>query len=141
MANIGFFDSIARDLTGPGMFGGKFQIRLILQPVLAMLLGLRFGVRDAKQGKPPFFGALVGDKQDRGHLFKQSLRDAVIPLCIAFIIDSILQYMINHHVRPLASVIVGGLLVYLPFLIVRGLANRIWTHGHHTGGRRVTQSR
>ena len=28
MASYGFFESIARDLTGPGILGGKFQIRL-----------------------------------------------------------------------------------------------------------------
>jgi hypothetical protein len=141
MAHYGFFESIARDLSGPGMFGGKFQIRLILQPVLAMLLGLRFGVRDAKQGRAPYFASMVGQKHDRGQMLRQSLRDAIIPLCIAFVIDAILQQLINHHIRPVASLVVGGLLVFLPFLIVRGLANRIWTHGHHGPGRQVTQSR
>lgn len=141
MANLGFFDSLARDLSGPGMFGGKFQIRLILQPLLAMLLGLRFGLRDAKQGKLPFFLALREDKAGRGALLRQAARDAIVPLGIALVIDSILQYMINGHVRPLAAVIVGGLLVFLPFLIVRALSNRIVTHGHHGPGRPMTHAR
>ena len=51
-------------------------------------------------------------------------------LAVAFIIDSILQQMINHRIHPLQSLMVGGLLVFLPFLIVRALTNRIWTHGH-----------
>jgi uncharacterized membrane protein YjgN (DUF898 family) len=84
---------------------------------------------------------MVEHKHDRGARFKESLRDAIIPLGIAFVIDSILQQLINHHIRPVAALVVGGLLVYLPFLIVRGLANRIWTHGHHGPGRQVTQSR
>jgi hypothetical protein len=132
----GFFESIGRDLTGRGMFGGSFQIRLILQPVLAMLLGLRFGIRDAKQGYEPFLRRLAHGAGGRGALFKQSLRDAIIPLCIGFVIDSILQKLINHRIRPLAAVFVAVLLVYLPFVIVRALANRIWTHGHTGGGGR-----
>jgi hypothetical protein len=33
--------------------------------------------------------------------------------------------------------IVGGLLVYLPFMIFRGLGNRFWTHRHEGPGRQV----
>lgn len=130
MPSPGFFESIARDLSGPGMFGGKFQIRLILQPLIAIILGLRFGVRDAKAGKPPFFQALVQDEENRGALLRYAARDALMPLIVAVIIDSILQQLINHRIRPLAAVIVGGILVFLPFLIVRALANRAWTHRH-----------
>jgi hypothetical protein len=130
MAHPGFFDSIGRDLTGPGMFGGKFQIRLILQPVLAMILGVRIGIRDAREGKEPFFSSLAHAKGNRGELIGRAARDAIIPLLLALLIDSILQHMINGRVRPVASLIVGGLLVFLPFLIVRALANRAWRHGH-----------
>ena len=130
MPSPGFFESIGRDLTGPGMFGGKFQIRLILQPLLAIILGLRLGIRDAKAGKPLFFQALVQGDGHRGALLRQAARDAIMPLIVALIIDSILQHLINHRIRPLAAVIVGGILVFLPFLIVRALANRAWTHGH-----------
>jgi len=46
------------------------------------------------------------------------------------VLDCVLQQIINGRIRPLAAVIVGGLLVFLPFLIVRALVNRIWTHRH-----------
>jgi hypothetical protein len=130
MANPGFWESLARDLTGHGMFGGSFQLRLILQPLTAMILGIRIGIRDAKRGELPFFQALARDKGERGKRLGMAARDAVVPLAVAFIIDSILQHIINHRIRPLESLFVGGLLVFLPFLIVRALANRIWTHGH-----------
>jgi hypothetical protein len=132
MAHVGLFEGIWRDLTGRGMFGGKFQIRLIAQPVIALLLGTRFGIRDAKQGKEdPFFMSLVRGKHDRWPILKQGLRDAIVPLCVAFILDSILQRMILGHIRLLGAVVVGALLVFLPFMIGRGLSHRIWTHGHH----------
>lgn len=131
MTNVGLWAGIWRDLTGRGMFGGAFQIRLILQPLVAILLGSRFGLRDAKQGKPTFFMCLVDGKHDRWSTLKQGLRDAIVPLCVAFILDGILQRMILGHIRPLGAVVVGSLLVFLPFVIGRGLANRIWTHGHH----------
>lgn len=130
MADLSFFESIGRDLSGRGLLGGKFQLRLILQPLAAILLGLRFGLRDAKRGRPPFFQALAEEKGDRAAMLKEAARDALIPLAIAFLLDSILQHIINGRIRPLAAVVVGGLLVFLPFLIVRGLSNRAWSHGH-----------
>jgi hypothetical protein len=130
VADLSFFETIGRDLSGPGMFGGRFQLRLILQPLAAILLGLRFGIRDAKAGKLPFFQDLAQKKCDRGALLKEAARDAIIPLTVALVLDSILQHMINGRVRPFAAVVVGGLLVFLPFLIVRALSNRAWSHGH-----------
>ncbi len=130
MAHEGFFDGIGHVLSGRGMFGGKFQLRLIFQPVLALLLGVRFGIRDAKAGKPAFLMSLVEAQHERWPILKQGLRDAIIPLCIALVIDGILQRMINGYVRPMAAIVVGVLLVFLPFVIGRGLSNRIWTTGH-----------
>src|SRR6478735_6250398 len=114
MADVGFFESIARDLTGRGIFGGKFQIRLIAQPLIAMLLGIRFGIRDAKHDKRPFLMSMVEAKSNRWPILKQGLRDAIVPLCVAFILDGILQQMILGRVRPAAAVVVGALLVWFP---------------------------
>lgn len=130
MHDHGFWSSLARDVTGPGMFGGSFQLRLILQPIAAIILGLRAGIKDAKRGEPPFFRALIHTEGKRGSLLALAARDAALPLAVAFVIDSILQQLINGRIRPVAALIVGGFLVFLPFLIVRALANRIWTHGH-----------
>jgi len=102
LAGSGFFESIARDLSGHGLFGGKFQVRLVLQPLAAILFGLKFGVRDAKAGKPPFFMALATSQGERGQIIKGAARDAIIPLCLALLLDSILQHMINGRIRPLA---------------------------------------
>lgn len=131
MTHVGFWDGIARNLTGHGLLGGKFQIRLILQPLVAMLLGIRLGLRDAKQGKPPFFASVVTTRHDRWAILRQGLRDAIVPLCVAFVLDGVLQYLILGRVRPAAAVVVGLLLVFFPFVLLRGLTNRIWTHGHH----------
>jgi hypothetical protein len=125
------FDAIGADLGGRGIFGGSFQLRLIAQPLAAMLLGLRFGIRDAKQGRAPILKAVAETKGERASLLARAARDAIVPLGLALVLDSILQHMINGRIRPLAAVIVGGLLVFLPFLIVRALTNRIWTHRHH----------
>lgn len=126
-----FFEAVGADLGGRGIFGGSFQLRLILQPLAAMLLGLRFGIRDGKQGKVPIVKAIAETTGGRGSVLAHAARDAIVPLVVALVVDSILQHMINGRIRPLAAVIVGGLLVFLPFLIVRELTNRLWAHRHH----------
>jgi len=141
MPNPGFWESLSRDLSGHGIFGGRFQFRLVLQPLAAIILGIRVGIRDAKQGELPFFQALFRGTGQRSHLLLKAARDAILPLIVAFTMDSILQHMINGRVRPLAAVIVGGLLVFLPFVIVRAVTNRIWTHGQAGGGQPAKQSR
>jgi hypothetical protein len=75
------------------------------------------------------------------NLLAKAARDALIPLMLAFIVDSILQRLINGRIRPLAAVVVGGLLVFLPFVVVRGLANRIWNRGRAGQERPVKPSR
>ena len=131
MTHVGFFEGIARDLTGRGIFGGKFQVRLIAQPVVAMILGVRLGLRDAKHGKPAFFASVVTGGRGGSAILRQGLRDAIVPLCVAFVLDGVLQYLILGHVRPAAALVVGLLLVFLPFILLRGLTNRIWSHSHH----------
>jgi hypothetical protein len=141
MAHPGFWDSMVRDVTGPGMFGGKFQFRLIVQPLVALILGLRYGIKDAKHGRLPIIERFRVGKGQRGQIFKQMLRDAIVPFVVALIIDSILQQMINHRIRPVAALVMGGLLVFVPFVLVRELTNRIWAHGHPGQRRQATQSR
>jgi len=131
MAQVGFWEGMIRDLTGRGMLGGKFQIRLFLQPLLAFILGLRFGIRDARRGRDPFFLALFSGHGRSLALLREGLRDAVVPLCLAFIIDGILQRMILGYVRPLAAVLIGAGLVFVPFVIGRGLGNR-FSRARHT---------
>ncbi|MFL5346396.1 MAG: hypothetical protein ACJ8AT_16535 [Hyalangium sp.] len=124
MADVGFWEGLVRGLSGKGQF------RLILQPAMALFLGLRLGIADAKEGKAPFLFRLFTTRHGRWTVFKQSLSDAAMPLILALIMDGILQYLTLNRVRPLQAVVVGALLVWLPFSIMRGLTNRVWKHAH-----------
>jgi hypothetical protein len=132
---MGFWQSIWNNLSGKGLLGGNFQIRLIAQPLLGALLGVRFGIRDVKQGRVPVLKRIVEGRGGRGKVVAEAARNAVIPLVIAMLLDAVLQHMNNGRVRPLAAVVDGILLVFLPFLIVRALTNRFWTHRHGGAGR------
>jgi hypothetical protein len=38
-----------------GRADGPFTLRLILQPAVAAIFAMRAGLRDAREGRPPFF--------------------------------------------------------------------------------------
>ena len=118
--DVGFFETIARDLSGKGRF------RLILQPLAALVLGIRLGIADANSGEPPLLHRLLTHRHQRWTIFRESLSDAVFPLVVALVMDGILQHITFGRIRPLAALFVGALLVWLPFVCTRALSNRIW---------------
>lgn len=123
--DIGFFEGIVRDLSS-----GKGQIRFLIQPLVAIVLGARLGIADAKEGHHPFLFRLFRGDEPRGELFKKSLSDVVMPMCLAIVIDCILQYYTLGVVRLFAAVIVGLVLVWLPYSLARALTNRLMRRRH-----------
>ena len=123
----GFWEHLVADLTS-----GRGQLRLVLQPTVAIVLGARLGIADAREQAPPFLLRLATGSHERVALLKRSLSDVVMPLCVAVIIDGILQHYTLNRVRPLGAVVVGVLLVWLPYSIARALANRIYRRRHRT---------
>lgn len=129
--HVGLFDGIARVL------GGKGQLRLIIQPAVAIVLGIRLGISDARAGEEPFVFRLFRHPE---HLVRRALSDVAVPFAVAIGVDLILQYYTLGYVRLVGAVLVGLLLVWLPFSIARGLANRIARREHAAGGHRASSS-
>lgn len=119
---LGFFEGIVRDLTS-----GKGQLRFLIQPIVAIVLGARLGVADAHEHQAPFLFRLFRGGGGRA-LFEHSLSDVVVPLGVGIVIDGILQHYTLGVVRPLHAVLVGLALVWLPYAIARAIANRIVHH-------------
>lgn len=103
---------------------GPMQFRLIMQPTMAICLGIRDGGRDADAGTKPFIWALLTESGTRGTLMKSALRRLALSIVVATVIDALVQYLMFGHVRPLMAVIVGTLLMGLPYSTARGLWNR-----------------
>lgn len=117
MADIGFWNDLVQGLSGKGQF------RLILQPTMAIILGVRLGLADSRAGATPFLLRLI-TMQGRARLFRESLREVVFPLIAAFLVDAVLQVITLGRFRPLQAMVVGALLVWIPFSISRALTNR-----------------
>jgi hypothetical protein len=117
----GWDDLIARD-------DGPLQFRLILQPTVAVLLAIRAGWRDAREGRPLYFWTVVGNATQRRLLLRQGWRDVGKLFLVAIVLDVIYQILVMHWLYPGEALIVAMVLAIIPYLVVRGLANRIGSH-------------
>jgi hypothetical protein len=120
-----FFQDILARLSGPG------RLRFVVQPTVAILLGVRSGIKDAREGVPPFLWALAFHGERRRALLRSafiSIRDL---LAIAILLDVISQFLIFHEVRPGAALVVGPVLITMPYVVVRALSNRMVRQASH----------
>ena len=113
-----FFDDMVARLSGPG------RIRFIIQPLVAMLLGLRDGRKDARMQYPPFLSALFHGGY-RSSMMRVAIRSVVNLVAVAILLDVISQYLIFGEVHPGAALLLGPVLIGLPYGISRALTNRI----------------
>ena len=111
-------DKIEAMLSGPG------SLRFILQPLVAIVLGLRDGRSDSSAGRPPYLYALFFTRDVRGEEVKTALRTLTTPLAVAVILDAALQYVIFGSVRLWQALAVGTVLIALPYVLARGLTGR-----------------
>jgi hypothetical protein len=95
------WQNILDDLSVNGHF------RLILQPAVAIILGVRLGLTEERPSKP-------------------SIRDELLPIGVAILVDAILQVLTLGRVRPTAALLVGVTVVWLPFAIARAVTAWLW---------------
>jgi hypothetical protein len=114
-----FFQDILARLSGPG------RLRFIFQPTVAIILGARSGIKDAREGLSPFLWALAFQGELRRALLRSVFASIQDLVAIAILLDVISQFLIFHEVRPGAALLVGPVLITLPYVLARALTNRI----------------
>lgn len=119
----------------PQRFTGLGRLRFILQPLVAILLGIRDGRADARGGRPPYLAGLYLHGERRREYLKSALASIRDLLAMGIILDAIAQFLIYQLVHPGAALVIGPVLICTPYAAARGLANRIAGLG---GGRGPT---
>jgi hypothetical protein len=114
-----------------GRDSGPLHFRLVLQPIVAAVLAIRAGMRDARQGRPAFFWAFVRQSHRPPLLLAELWKDVGRLFLIAIALDLVYQLIDFQTIRPGQSLIVAIVLAILPYLIVRGLTNRTSTWLQH----------
>lgn len=107
------------------MLGGPGRFRFIVQPLVAVLLGFRDGRLDARAGRPPYLIAAILEEHGRRATLRSGVGAFIKPFAIAVLLDMILQFYILRDVRIWSALIVGALLIAIPYSLARSLANRV----------------
>jgi hypothetical protein len=120
-----FMDDMVARLHGPG------RLRFILQPVAAIVLGARDGVKDARAGSPPFLWSLVFRNNHRFKLMRSALASVRNLVAVAILLDIASQLIILRMVHPGAALVLGPVLIAFPYAASRALTNRLtrWRSG------------
>ena len=112
---------------------GPLHFRLLLQPLMATIFAIRAGLKDAREGKPAYFWAIFSGPVQRKELLKEGWKAVGTVFVIAIIIDAIYQVIALGGFYPLEAFIVAAILALLPYLLFRGLVNRIARLGASDG--------
>lgn len=114
-----FLDELPKRFTGSGNF------RFILQPVVAIILGMYGGLGDARAGKPPYLLGLVFHAKHRRELLRSGFAAISNLLAIGIILDIIFQFVLYRAIHPGAALLVGPILICVPYAISRALTTRL----------------
>lgn len=104
---------------------GPMHFRLVIQPVMAIILALRSGKKDAKEGRPPFLSGIFSNGAHRKYLLTHGCKDIGRVFIMAALTDVIFQLMVLKQVFPLETLVVAVTLSIVPYVLVRGPANRL----------------
>lgn len=105
--------------------GGPMTFRLILQPTMATLLAVRAGLKDAREGRPPYLWTLLTDPSQRVDFLLDGWRSIGRVFVLAVIMDLIYELVMGRPFYPLETLIVAIVLAVMPYLLLRGPVNRI----------------
>jgi len=116
-----FLVDLPKRLFGPGRF------RFVLQPTVAIVLGILAGRADARAGRVPYLYGLVLGGEERAHLVRSALGHVANLLLMGILVDSVCQWLILGASYPGAALVVGPVLIAAPYSVARALANRVTT--------------
>jgi hypothetical protein len=114
-----FLEDIPRRLSGPGRF------RFILQPTIAIILGIRSGLADARAGRPPYLYGVLFDRNLRRELVRTGFETVVNLLLMGILLDAVFQWVLLGVSHPGAALVVGPVLIGGPYALARALSNRL----------------
>ena len=114
-----FLEELPQRFTGPG------RLRFILQPMVAIVLGIRGGLHDARAGKPPYLFGLIFSTEHRRELLRSGVAAIRNLVALGIIMDVVFQLILYHSVHPGAAVVIGPILICFPYALSRALTTRL----------------
>ena len=113
----------AHDLTD--RLSGPMTFRLVLQPLMAIILAVVDGLKDAKNGNPPYLWALFTRRGHRRATLKHGWKSIGRVFLFALILDFVYEIVGQPAIYPDEAIAVAIILAILPYLFLRGLVTRL----------------
>lgn len=104
---------------------GPLNLRFFIQPTIGIIMALRAGLRDAREGRPAYLWSILNHPANRPNLLREGWKDMAITFFIAAILDAIYQLITHQGIYLLELLFTTTLLALIPYLILRGPINRI----------------
>lgn len=104
---------------------GPMNLRIVLQPIMASVFAIISGMKDAREGKPPYFWSLFTNSAHRREMLQDGWKSVGKVFVIAMLLDVAYQIVVQRFVYPGEVVLVALLLAIVPYLVVRGLVTRL----------------
>lgn len=109
---------------------GPMRFRLIIQPLMAAILAIRSGLKDAKEARPAYFWAIFIMAGHRRELLRDGWKSVGKVFITAVVIDTAYQLVVLRWFYPGEALLVSAILAFVPYLLIRGPVNRIARHMH-----------
>jgi len=104
-----------------GRLDGPLHFRFILQPLMAALLAIRDGRRDAHAGLKPL--RLMTDPAQRSQVLMSGWKSVGKVFVIALVIDAAYQVKVFRWFYLVQALMVATLLAVVPYSLLRGPVN------------------
>lgn len=96
-----------------------------MQSLMAKLLAVRDGTRDAREGRSAYLWTVLTDSTQRRYLIVDGWKDISKVFILACLLDVIYEWIVWRSLRPLQMVLVAALLSVIPYSLLRGPINRL----------------
>jgi hypothetical protein len=108
-----------------GRPGGPLSMRLLIQPAVAAVIGIRMGLTDARSGSTPYGWRMLTRPHRRGELLREGWRHVRNVFLAALAIDLVYQVIAFRHIYVLQALLMAIFLAALPYFVFRSLTNRL----------------
>lgn len=108
-----------------GRVHGPMTFRFFLQPTVATIYAIRDGLKDARADRPAYFWAMFTQPGAAMKLLREGWKAVARVIALGIGMDALYQFIEFRRIYPVELVVIVLLLAFVPYLLMRGPANRI----------------
>ena len=107
---------------------GPMNLRLVMQPIMASIFAIISGLNDSKENKPAYFWGMFTHPEQRHEMIEDGWKSVGKVFILAMVLDIIYQFIVQRWIYPFEVFLTAFILAIIPYLVLRGLVNRIDHH-------------